>query len=108
MAPRLPWMNSARRIGSTCGPRGGTMRGKFLMAVLAAAVAVLATAPGAVAMSSSDEGCPLPVFGPGSTYHPDIDPDAFTAHVDNPLFPLVVGRTLVYSGTKDGMKAIDL
>ena len=85
------------------------MRGKVLMAVLAAVVAVLATAPGAVAMSSShDEGCPLPVFGPGSSYRPEIDPRAFTAHVDNPLFPLVVGRTLVYSGTKDGKKAIDL
>jgi hypothetical protein len=85
------------------------MRGKVLMTLLAAAAAILVTAPGAAAMSSSDgESCPLPVFGPGSSYHPEIDPGAFTARVDNPLFPLVVGRTLVYSGTKDGKKAIDL
>ena len=84
------------------------MRGKVLIGVLAAAVG-LATAPGAAAMSSSNaESCPLPAFGPGSAYRPDIDPEAFTANVDNPLFPLVVGRTLVYSGIKDGKKAIDL
>jgi hypothetical protein len=84
------------------------MRGKVLIAVLATA-AGLAIAPGAAAMSSSKgEGCPLPAFGPGSTYRPDIDPEAFTANVDNPLFPLVVGRTLVYSGIKDGKEAIDL
>ena len=52
--------------------------------------------------------CPLPVFGPGAQYHPTIDPLRFGPHVDNPLFPLVVGRTLVYSGVKDGEKALDL
>jgi len=85
------------------------MRGKVLIGVLAVALTALATAPGAVAKSSSKgEGCPLPVFGPGSSYHPDINPESFTANVDNPLFPLVVGRTLVYSGTKDNKRAIDL
>jgi hypothetical protein len=85
------------------------MRRKVLMAALGAAVAVLATTPGAVAKTSSDdESCRLPVFGPGSSYHPEIDTGAFTADVDNPRFPLVVGRTLVYSGAKDGKTAIDL
>src|SRR5262249_9827097 len=36
------------------------------------------------------------------------DPGSFSARVDNPLFPLVVGRTLVYSGVKDRKAAIDL
>jgi hypothetical protein len=52
--------------------------------------------------------CPLPQFGPGSSYHPQIDPRSFTPNVDNPYFPLPVGTTYLYSGTKDGAKAIDV
>jgi hypothetical protein len=52
--------------------------------------------------------CPLPVFGPGEQYHPKIDPKRFGPYVDNPLFPLVVGRTMVYTGVKDGKKALNL
>ncbi len=73
---------------------------------------VLAGLPGGAAAAGAQPpasaGCALPVFGPGAKYRPQIDPAAFTSHVDNPLFPLVVGRTLVYSGTKDGKQAIDL
>ena len=50
----------------------------------------------------------LPTFGPGASYHPTIDPKDFTANVDNPWFPLTVGTTLVYTGTKDGEKAREL
>lgn len=52
--------------------------------------------------------CPLPMFGPGSEYRPRIDPANFSATVDNPRFPLRPGRTLVYSGTKDGRAALDI
>lgn len=58
--------------------------------------------------SAEDAPCPLPVFGPGSAYHPNIDPEEFSPQVTNPLFPLPPGRTLVYRGTKDGEKAVDL
>lgn len=52
--------------------------------------------------------CPLPVFGPGSQYHPRFRPSHHTADVTNPWFPLKPGRTLVSTGVKDGQKALDL
>lgn len=36
-----------------------------------------------------------------------LDPANFVAVVDNPYFPLPVGRTLVYEGIKDGQTQID-
>src|SRR5712691_8959560 len=66
-------------------------------------------ATGATPTSSvAGRGCSLPVFGPGASYHPKINPADFSANVDNPMFPLTPGTTLVYSGTKDGKQAIDL
>jgi hypothetical protein len=41
------------------------------------------------------------------TSAPVFDPTNFVAVVDNPYFPLPVGRTLVYSGTKDGQTQRD-
>ncbi len=52
--------------------------------------------------------CQLPVFGPGSSYHPQITGLDFSPNVNNPLFPLKPGRTLVYSGIKDDKAALDL
>src|SRR2546430_12690621 len=52
--------------------------------------------------------CALPVFGPGPAYHPHITPRDFSPSVTNPLFPLKPGRTLVYTGTKDNKKALDI
>ncbi len=37
----------------------------------------------------------------GGPYDPDLDEDEFSPNVDNPYFPLVVGRTLVYEKTTD-------
>ncbi|MFO0981430.1 MAG: hypothetical protein U1E76_06685 [Planctomycetota bacterium] len=83
-----------------------------------------------VAICVNDPGCPLPQYlqvilaelqddlalaqeqylarldvcedlGPGR-YDPRIDPAEFSAHVDNPYFPLVPGRKLVYEGQKAG------
>ncbi len=62
-----------------------------------------AAAPGA---TTNRDG--LPVFGPGKDYHPNIDPANFSAHVDNPYFPLEPGTVYVYSGTKDGKAAINV
>jgi hypothetical protein len=71
---------------------------------LTSAAAWLAPPPG----SAASPRCPLPVFCPGSQYHPQIDPRNFGPNVDNPLFPLRPGRTFVYAGVKDGQNAIDI
>jgi hypothetical protein len=52
--------------------------------------------------------CRLPRFGPGKDYHPHIEPREFSPIVDNPYFPLTPGRVLVYTGVKDGKKAMDI
>jgi hypothetical protein len=80
--------------------RIGTLAGALL---LAATAITFSTTPAVGATS-----CSLPTFGPGGSYHPRIDRSTFTADVDNPLFPLEPGTTLVYTGTKDGEPALDL
>jgi hypothetical protein len=65
----------------------------------------LSAVPAAADVASA---CPLPVFGPGATYHPTIDPASFSPHVTNRWFPLPVGRTYVYTGVKDRKSAIDI
>jgi hypothetical protein len=80
---------------------------RFLgVAALALALAALGVVP--VPAVAGGAGCRLPRFGPGRSYHPHIDPAAFSPRVDNRWFPLTPGRTLVYTGTKDGRKALDL
>src|SRR3989442_567407 len=69
-----------------------------LLAVLAAASAMGAVMSGAwvpnARASSSD-------------YEPVLDPADFVAVIDNPYFPLPVGRTLVYEGIKNGQTQVD-
>ena len=45
--------------------------------------------------------------GAGSSYEPVLEPADFTTTIDNPYFPLPVGRTLVYQGVKDGQTQVD-
>jgi hypothetical protein len=83
--------------------------GKPLGAWMVAVVLISAGSAGcAQAAARSGARCPLPVFGPGSAYHPVIRPSSFTADVSNPWFPLRPGRVLVYAGTKDGKRALDI
>jgi hypothetical protein len=42
-----------------------------------------------------------------SGYEPVLDPSRFTTTIDNPYFPLPVGRTLVYRGVKDGQTLLE-
>ena len=42
-----------------------------------------------------------------SDYEPVLDPANFVAVIDNPYFPLPVGRTLVHEGIKDGQTQVD-
>jgi hypothetical protein len=78
--------------------------GAFLSGLALAATAMALPTGPAVAATS----CNLPKFGPGVDYHPQIDRSTFTANVDNPMFPLTLGTTLVYTGTKDGKQALDI
>jgi hypothetical protein len=43
----------------------------------------------------------------GTSYAPVLDPASFVAVIDNPYFPLPVGRKLVYTGVKDGQTQTD-
>ncbi len=81
---------------------------RMLAAVSALAIGSTVWLTPATADAWGRHQCPLPVFGPGAQYHPKIDPKRFGPNVDNPLFPLVVGRRLVYTGIKDGEKALDV
>jgi hypothetical protein len=76
-----------------------------VVCVVALAVAAAWAAPTAATAGAS---CPLPGFGPGRDYHPQIDPANFGPNVTNRYFPLTAGRTLVYTGTKDGKPALNL
>ncbi|MGN6793487.1 MAG: hypothetical protein ACTHJW_13975 [Streptosporangiaceae bacterium] len=40
-------------------------------------------------------------------YEPELNPADFVKIIDNPYFPLPVGRTLIYRGIKDGKSQID-
>lgn len=76
---------------------------------IAAALAVSAIAMGSPATGAkATDTCPLPSFGPGAAYHPQIDPANFSPNVDNSYMPLTPGTTLVYTGTKDGKSALNL
>ncbi|KUN25209.1 hypothetical protein AQJ23_17780 [Streptomyces antibioticus] len=68
--------------------------------VLTVAVGCTATAALAACSSSSDHRSAA-----AATTTPV--PRSFSATVDNPWFPLPPGRTLVYSGTKDGAKSTE-
>ncbi|HEY2802995.1 MAG TPA: hypothetical protein VGJ67_03655, partial [Actinomycetota bacterium] len=45
----------------------------------------------------------------GSTvnYEPQLDPAHFGSTIDNPYYPLPVGRTLIYRGQKDGVSQVE-
>lgn len=65
----------------------------------ATAVALIAAVAGFAAGASQ-----RPIAGAAA---PTFDPNNFVAVVDNTFFPLPVGRTLVYSGIKDGQTQRD-
>jgi hypothetical protein len=70
---------------------------KLLPGSAGAAIAVVAIAVMLGTSARANNGSAAPVF----------DPNNFVAAVDNPYFPLPVGRTLVYSGIKDGQAQRD-
>jgi hypothetical protein len=78
--------------------------GRSAVVVMLAGFSVIV--PGVHAGASTP--CDLPVFGPGKSYRPNIDPAAFTSNVDNSFFPLPPGTTWIYEGSKDGKRSVDV
>src|SRR5262249_15987909 len=87
------WKDSARQM------KGGREMRKIAAVLAAAAVAatIVVWAPWASSAGS----------GSTSPYEPVLDPADFSTTIDNPYFPLPVGRTLVYQGIKDGQTQTD-
>jgi hypothetical protein len=81
---------------------------KLGLIAAAAACAAAAVAVPDLASAGTAPSCPLPVFGPGSSYHPAVHPADFSADITNRWFPLRPGMTYLYTGTKDGKKALDV
>jgi hypothetical protein len=100
-------------MGKARVPGAAIVAGALCMAapMSTAAQASTQTATGVAASDTAGHdarSCPLPVYGPGRSYHPRIDRKSFAARVTNPWFPLVVGRTMVYTGVKDGKRALNV
>src|SRR6266498_2229863 len=79
------------------------MRNRLLGGVALAAIAgttAVTWAPWASSAPSGTTAC-------GTTYAPVLDPANFVTVIDNPYFPLPVGRKLVYTGVKDGQTQTD-
>src|SRR5262245_9956349 len=71
----------------------------FTLATVVGPMAVI-WAPWAASARSRASAC-------GTSYAPVLDPASFVTVIDNPYFPLPVGRTLVYTGVKDGQTQTD-
>src|SRR5215475_3314527 len=79
------------------------MSRKVLAALALAAVAgamAMIWVPWASSAPSNASAC-------GTSYAPVLDPANFVSVIDNRYFPLPVGRTLVYTGIKDGQSQTD-
>jgi hypothetical protein len=71
---------------------------------VAAALAVVAVAGAFVISTAGASGAGVST---PSAYEPHLNPKDFSLVIDNPYFPLPVGRTWVYRGTRDGQSQID-
>jgi hypothetical protein len=81
---------------------------RSVAAALALAGVVALTATAVVTWAPWASSAPSPTTSAcGTTYAPVLDPANFGTVIDNPYFPLPVGRTLVYSGIKDGQTQTD-
>jgi len=59
--------------------------------------------------SSLGRAAPVPAEAASTTSElPPFDPDDFVSGVDNPLFPLPLGRRLIYHGSEDGEALVDI
>src|SRR5690349_14475903 len=79
------------------------------VAAIVAAGALTMSAAGASGGPPSKPAATPPTLNAGSApaYEPQLRPADFSVVVDNPYFPLPVGRTWVYRGVRDGQTQID-
>src|SRR5262245_12500657 len=73
----------------------------------AALTLTVAAGPFAVIWALPALSAPSSASACGTSYSPVLDPSHFVAVIDNPYFPLPVGRTFVYTGIKDGQTQTD-
>jgi hypothetical protein len=71
-----------------------------MAAAVATAIATTAIATTAASAPATTDAC--------AAYEPQVpDPSRFVDVIDNPYFPLPVGRTFVYRGVSDGERQVD-
>jgi hypothetical protein len=75
--------------------------------VIAGIAAAVMTSASVLIWSPWASSSPAGTSACGTTYAPVLDPANFVSVVDNPYFPLPVGRKLVYQGVKDGQTQTD-
>src|SRR5438552_12438864 len=83
------------------------MRNKIMACLAAAALAAIIGGGFPDVSIAGGAGTHATKANPCAGYHPVLDPKDFVDVIDNPYFPLPVGRTLVYRGIKDGKTQID-
>ena len=69
-------------------------------------VPILATAAIGVVVFSAPAALPA-AAPPPAGYEPHLNPKNFSLTIDNPYYPLPVGRVWIYKGTKDGVSQVD-
>jgi hypothetical protein len=79
--------------------KGKIVQPKTVVALAATAAGAALLAPMAIAGATPS--------GPAAAYEPVLDPANFVSVIDNPYYPLPVGRLLVYKGVRDGQLQID-
>ena len=76
--------------------------------VVATLTLVAVAGPMALIWAPWASGAPSNASACGTSYAPVLAPGNFVAVIDNPYFPLPVGRKLVYTGIKDGQTQTDV
>src|SRR5438093_9489473 len=79
-----------------------------LAAKVSVGVAAALAGTGAVIWAPWASSAPSNASACGTSYAPVLDPANFVTVIDNPYFPLPVGRKLVYTGVKDGQTQTDI
>jgi hypothetical protein len=91
-------------------PEGGRHEEEDMIRIgkpIAALAAAVATAIAATAIAATAASAPAATDA-CAAYQPQVpDPSRFVDVIDNPYFPLPVGRTLVYRGVSDGERQVD-
>jgi hypothetical protein len=64
--------------------------------------------PATSGTTAASAGCPLPAFGAGADYRPQLDASRFGPDVTNPWYPLRPGTTYKYTGLDEGDPVTDV